>query len=221
MWHVVEIAGMTALGILAAALAAVGLALAVAFAADRGRTVPLKRVSVFILDFLYLPLKMLFAAFKSVPKLDQVMVSLKNQTHRPRFAAADRRVVLAPQCLRALECPARSSRRGILCVKCGKCKVGGLAAEAERLGYGFYLLTGSSFVRTIIEEDKPDAALLVACAYECNKVMMALGRLPTYGVSLDSDGCVGTEVTESNVLAAMRIGRESDTSADPAAEAQD
>ncbi len=76
------------------------------------------------------------------------------------------------------------------------------------------LMSNSSFIRTIIEEDKPDAALLVACAYECNKVMMALGALATYGVSLDSDGCVGTEVTESNVIAAMRIGLESRTGAE-------
>jgi len=212
MWRFVEIAGMISLALLIAVLAAVGLALNLAFAAHRGRRTPLKRLSVFVLDFLYLPLKMLFAAFKNVPKLDAIMVSLKNQSNRPRFAAATRRVVLAPQCLRALECPAKSSRRGILCKQCGLCKVGELAAEAERLGYGFYLLTGSSFIRTVIEEDQPDAALLVACAYECNKVMMSLGRLATYGVCLDSDGCVGTEVTEANVLAAMRIGRETEPS---------
>jgi hypothetical protein len=199
---------MLVLGLALAAALCVAGALAVAWRAYRGRPAPLTRASAFVLDCLYLPLKMLFAAARGVPKLDAMMVALRNRANARRFRRAHRRVLFAPQCLRDIACPAPSSRRGIVCQRCGKCKVAAILAEAERLGYRFYLLTGSSFVPTIIEEERPDAALLLACPYECNKVMMALGRLPAVAVCLDRDGCVATDVRVDDVLEALRRGLE-------------
>ena len=46
----------------------------------------------------------------------------------------------------------------------------------------------------------------MACPYECNKVMMALGALATYAVCLDRDGCVNTDVSLDRVREAMRLG---------------
>jgi hypothetical protein len=216
MWEIVDVAGLIACALLAAAVLSVALALLVATRVYRGHWVPLKRFSAFVLDFLYLPLKFLFAALKGVPKLDAVMVALKNRVNRRRFERARKRIILAPQCLRALDCPAVSTRRGIQCRRCGKCAVCEMAKEAERLGFPFYLLTGSSFVPTIIREVRPDAALLVACPYECNKVMMALGGLTTYAVELDRDGCVGTAVSVPAGLEAMRMGRADEEASDGA-----
>jgi hypothetical protein len=206
MWGFVELVGQVVAGLVVAAIVCVAAALGVAALVYRGHWAPLKRFSIFVLDFLYLPLKMAFGVLRRVPKLDALMVTLKNRANRSRFARSRRRLLLAPQCLRHLECPATSTRRGILCERCGLCKVAAIFEEAERLGYGLYLLTGSSFVPQIVEEEKPEAALLVACPYECNKVMMALGRLATCAVSLERDGCVSTDVSVERVAEAMRLG---------------
>lgn len=206
MWQVAERIGQIAAGVLAVAVLSILVALATAAWVSRGYWAPGKRFSIFVLDFLYLPLKILFDRFDRAQAFDAMMVKLKNRVNRRRFAAARRRIVLAPTCLRDLECPAISTRRGIQCTQCGRCKVGAMKAEAESLGYGYYLLTGSSFVVQIVKDERPDAALLVACPYECNKVMMALGRLTAYAVPLDRDGCVSTEVTLERVSAALRIG---------------
>ena len=206
MWIVLEHVGRVAAALLAAAVLSVVVALAVAAWASRGHWAPLKRFSILVLASLYLPLKLLFASVHRLPSLDAMMVTLKNQANRKRFARARRRLLLAPTCLRDLACPAPSTRRGIQCKQCGRCKIGEIKADAERLGYGFYLLTGSSFVPQIIADERPDAALLVACPYECNKVMMALGGLTTYAVELDRDGCVSTDVSLDRVAAALREG---------------
>jgi hypothetical protein len=213
MWLVVEVVGMAAAAAMALLVLSVLVALAVAGRVRRGRGAPLKRFSVFVLDFLYLPLKMLFGLFGRTSRLDERMVALRNRVNREPFIHSSRRLLLAPQCLRDLECPAPSTRRGILCKECGRCTVGDIAAEARRLGYQLYLLTGSAFIPTLVAEERPDAALLVACPYECNKVMMALGGLTTYAVPLTRDGCVGTDVDISLVVEAMHLGR-------PAAQAE-
>lgn len=206
MWQVVERIGQIAAAVLAVAVLSITAALAIAAWVSRGHWAPGKRFSIFVLDFLYLPLKVAFAKLDRAQVFDAMMVRLKNRVNRSRFAAARRRIVLAPTCLRDLECPAISTRRGIQCSQCGRCEVGTMKAEAESLGYGYYLLTGSSFVAQIVKDEQPEAALLVACPYECNKVMMALGRLTTYAVPLDRDGCVNTAVTPERVSEALRIG---------------
>jgi len=206
MWIVIEHIGRIAVVVLAAAALSVVVALAVAAWVARGHWAPLKRFSIFVLDFFYLPFKVAFGSSRALPSLDAMMLALKNRANKGRFARSRKRLLLAPTCLRHLECPAPSTRRGIQCRGCGKCKIAEIKADAERLGYRFYLLTGSSFVPQIVAEEQPDAALLVACPYECNKVMMALGRLATCGVPLDRDGCVNTDVTLERVAEALRLG---------------
>ena len=208
MWVVIELIGQIVVVVVAAALASVGVALAVAARVARGHWAPLKRFSVFVLDFLHLPLKLLFHALPGAPSLDAMAVALKNAANRSRFARSRKRLLLAPTCLRHLECPAPSTRRGIQCKGCGRCKVGDILAEAQRLGYRLYVLTGSSFVPQILADERPDAALLVACPYECNKVMTALGGLAAYAVPLERDGCVNTDVSLSKVAEAMTLGLE-------------
>lgn len=219
MWLVLETIGRVVAIVLAVAAVAVAVALAVGAWVRLGHWAPLKRLSIVVLDAVYLPLKVLFGSVKALPSIDSLMVALKNQANRRRFVRSRKRLLLAPTCLRALECPAPSTRRGIQCKRCGRCKVGEIKAEAERLGYRFYLLTGSSFIRQIVADEQPDAALLVACHYECNKVMMALGRLATYAVPLDRDGCVNTDVSLDRVAEGMRLGlaeAPSETEAAPA-----
>ncbi len=206
MWHAVEIVGAITLAVAGAAVAGVLVALGIAAWARRGHWVPLKSFSVFMLDFFYLPLRRAFGALRGAPGLDELMVGLKNRVNRRKFLLARRRLLLAPQCLRHIDCPAPSTGRGIICQACGRCKLDRILAEAKRLGYRPYVLAGSSFVHRLIEEEKPDGALCIACPYECNRFMMALGGVAAYTVCLTKDGCVSTDIAVSSVLDAMRLG---------------
>jgi len=206
MWNVVEQVGRWIALAGAAAALCVLLALGVAVGARRGHWVPLKRLSVRLLEFLYLPVRLLLSVLPGAPSLDAMMVALRNRGNRARFARSRSRLLLAPACLRDPACPAPSGPRGIQCMRCGRCKVRELEAQATRLGYKVFVLAGSAAVPRLVAEERPDAALLVACPYECNKVMMALGRLATYAVPLDRNGCVGTDVALARVAEALRLG---------------
>ncbi len=158
-----------------------------------------------VLDFFYLPLRHLFVKFSDSRTLDKWMASLKNMAHKSAFAKTRKRIILAPHCMRALDCPAHSTREGIQCKSCGKCVFSRLKKDSEANGYKLFILTGSSFVKRILQMEKADGVLLIACDYELNKVMRALKgkKVVTYGVPMERDGCFGTEVDYQKVLDAF------------------
>lgn len=158
-----------------------------------------------VLDFFYLPLRHLFVKFSDSRTLDKWMASLKIMAHKSAFAKTRKRIILAPHCMRALDCPAYSTREGIQCKSCGKCVFTRLKKDSEKNGYKLFILTGSSFVKRILQMEKADGVLLIACDYELNKVMRALKgkKVVTYGVPMERDGCFGTEVDYQKVLDAF------------------
>jgi len=160
-----------------------------------------------VLDFFYLPVKFFFFRLSDTRKLDKWMVSLKNIAHRNKFAKTRTRMIIAPHCMRFLDCPASSTKSGIQCVSCGKCVFTRLKEDAEKYGYKLYIVTGSSFVKHIIKDGKYEGALLIACDYELNKVMMGLKgkNIVTYGVPMLNDGCFNTEVEYSELLETLEM----------------
>jgi hypothetical protein len=155
-----------------------------------------------VLDFFYLPLRQIFLKFSDTRVLDKWMASLKNRAHASAFAKTKKRIILAPHCMRSLDCPAHSTQTGIQCKSCGKCVFTRLKKDAEKYGYKVFVLTGSSYVKNILKSEAVDGVLLIACDYEINKVMRALKgkKVVTYGIPMERDGCFGTEVDYQNVL---------------------
>jgi len=155
-----------------------------------------------VLDFFYLPLRQIFLKFSDTRILDKWMSSLKNRAHASAFAKTKKRIILAPHCMRSLDCPAHSTQTGIQCKSCGKCVFTRLKKDAEKYGYKVFIMTGSSYVKNILKMESADGVLLIACDYEINKVMRALkGKgVVSYGIPMERDGCFGTEVNYQNVL---------------------
>ncbi|WP_370575945.1 DUF116 domain-containing protein [Methanomethylovorans sp.] len=158
-----------------------------------------------ILDYFYLPIKYFFYKFSDPRILDKWMVSLKNIAHRNDFYRTKNRIILAPHCMRSMDCPAHSTEEGIQCVSCGKCIFERLGKDAQKYGYKLYIITGSSFVKHILRNEKIEGALLIACDYELNKVMRALKgtKIVTYGVPMLNDGCYNTQVEYNDLMQAF------------------
>lgn len=158
-----------------------------------------------ILDFFYLPIKSIFYRYSETEKLERWMVSLKNMAHKSDFKKTKNRLLLAPHCMRALDCPAASTKFGIECISCGKCVFSKMKDDAQRFNYTLYIVAGSSYIRHIIKKESADGAFLLACNYELNKVMRSLKHknIVTYGVPLLNDGCFATEIDYNNLLKVM------------------
>ncbi|MBN2110589.1 MAG: DUF116 domain-containing protein [Methanosarcinaceae archaeon] len=160
-----------------------------------------------VLDFFYLPVKFFFFRLSDTKILDKWMVSLKNIAHMDDFARTKKRMIITPHCMRSLDCPASSTKEGIQCLSCGKCVFTELKKDARKYGYKLYIVTGSSFVKHIIKGGRYDGALLIACDYELNKVMMGLkGQdIVTYGIPMLNDGCFNTRVDYDRVIETLEM----------------
>jgi len=85
--------------------------------------------------------------------VDDVGVRLRNYINRQEFlkTSFERRFIFMPQCVRSTECPAKLTPEGIKCVNCGRCRVGEAKEYAEGMGYRFFIVPGSSFIKRIIK----------------------------------------------------------------------
>jgi len=132
------------------------------------------------------------------------MVCLDNEFWRGQFAAVPfaRRLLLLPHCLRKESvCPGTYSPRGLACRGCGGCEIGGLKAEAERLGYEVLVAEGTPAVVQTILSGRCDAVLGVACLDSLEKAFRRVSDLgmPHLAVPLLRDGCKETEA-ETDVV---------------------
>jgi uncharacterized protein len=172
----------------------------------------LLRISVWILDFFHLQVKMGLKKIFPDYNFDLAMIDARNKFNKKKFEVSEKRIFLAPHCMRSPDCPAASSQYGIQCIRCGSCKYDRITKEAEKLDYSIFILAGSSFIKKLIEENKPESVLLLGCSYEINKVMMAFEGRVTYGITLLKDGCVNTDADMDKIFTIMHLGKKTELS---------
>ena len=203
---VLNIIGITATVVLLSIILVIILSLVYVILISRKNKLILK-ISVSVLDFFHLQLKMLLKKIFPRFNFDHVMIVARNELNRGSFEKSEKRIFLAPHCLRSPDCPASTTQYGVQCKRCGKCQFDNIMNGVEKFHYSLFILAGSSFVKKLIEETKPDGILLLGCAYEINKVMMALDGRITYGITLLKDGCVNTISDLDKVISTMQIGK--------------
>jgi len=97
-----------------------------------------------------------------------------NEFFKKKFQSIpfEERAIFLPQCLRNRNCKAKTTKEeGIMCEydKCKfKCKLGRLKKEAKKLKYNVFIAPGSSYIKTMMENNgnKIKGALGVACGNE-------------------------------------------------------
>ncbi len=172
----------------------------------------LPKLLLFTVDTFYFQLKKLAKRFGLGEKIiDLIGIEVRNHLGFKKFVKVEAgdRILIVPQCLRHAKCPARlDSRIGIACKECGLCILKDLKAEAEKLGYKFYIVPGGRFVQRIVRAVKPKAALGVACTKDLNIAMHEIAGTKTVvqGVPLIRDGCIQTQVDVKDLLRTLRAG---------------
>lgn len=178
---------------------------------------PLGGLFVFLIDLLDSPLKALFRVFRVEDEIvDRAYIEIQNTIMRSGFEKVPYkdRIIFLPQCLRHKDCRASLTRKGIVCIKCGKCKIVKLLNEAEKLGYrAGYVVPGSSFIRRIVKAEKPGAVIGVACMPECKQgiqILMKYG-LPGQAIPLLRSGCIDTIADFDRVIEIIRLPKKNST----------
>ncbi len=127
----------------------------------------------------------------------EIAIELRNKINMEKFKKIPPKdkIIVLPQCIRNVNCPARlDPKTGIICKKCGLCVFKDIKEIAEKYGYKIFLVPGGRFVERIILSIKPKAAVGVACLKDLYKAMKEVSKhgIITIGIPLIKEGCVET-----------------------------
>lgn len=166
---------------------------------------------LFVLDFLYYPLKTLTErmGFRK-GYIDMLSNDMKNFVKYKELSKIpfNERILLLPQCLRKMDCPATlNSLRGFQCIQCGRCEIGDLISFCNELNLQVFIIPGGSFVKKVVKLTKPKAIIGVGCHIELREGSLVLDylKIPGRGISLEKDGCIETKVNYEKIKKALLI----------------
>ncbi len=209
-----EVVGKVSIFLVASLLALLFFSLVLGVILVKKQRFVLPKVLLFTVDTFYLQIKELTKKFGLGERIiDQIGIELRNHLYFNEFssiAPADK-IVVVPQCLRDLKCPARlDPASGIKCRECGKCVINDLKEDAKSLGYTMYVVPGGRFVERIVKRVQPKAALGVACTKDLNMAMHQISKsgIVVQGVPLIHDGCMNTKVDVKELIYRMKLGIE-------------
>lgn len=170
------------------------------------------KILLLILDSLYIPSKRIVSFFGGDDlMIDYAASEARNILLKKEFSKVpySGRIVIAPQCLRDIDCKTSfSSEAGAQCLGCKKCKIFKIAEKANELGYkGTYIAPGGGFVKRIIKKFKPAGVIGLGCPYELNMGLLEVSNkgIPCQGVLLLNSGCVGTDIDLDEIFNVMEL----------------
>ena len=197
-----------------ALLTIVGLLMVVLFIKTSKIIIP--RATLLVVSMMEIPIKHLLWTFKVDTKhngqdrIDLMLARIRNKLYVKQFSEIpmNQRAIFLPQCIRHADCPAKLTEEGIACLGCGRCEAASIKKEAEELGCMFFIVPGSSFLKRMVAKYEPKGIIGLGCYNEIKEgtaLTSALG-IPTQGVPLLKDGCVGTTADWDELRKTMQLG---------------
>lgn len=154
-----------------------------------------------IVNRLLFPVVIKVAKFLRIDK-DRIIrsfVAVNNELVMESFAgkAVKKPLILLPHCIQLEECELKITKDIMVCKKCGKCDIKGLAEIAEKYNLRVSVATGGTIARRIVKETKPDLIIAVACERDLLSGIMDTYPLPVIGVLNDRPNgpCINTRVS--------------------------
>ena len=177
------------------------------------------RITLTFVSLLESLIKAIFRTFGADDAIvDEVGVRLRNYINQEKFREVpkDERAVFLPQCLRAIDCPAKLTPEGLRCINCGRCSIGAAKGYAEGLGYRFFVAPGSGVIKRMIKKYRPGAVVGVGCIMEIKEGVDLCHRydIPAIGVPLLTSGCISTKLEWDRFYETISDGKSSTPSND-------
>ncbi len=165
----------------------------------------LPKLFLYIMDNYHSILLKAYSLIGTEETFYRVGVELYNKYYEEDFKKAKKKVMVVPHCMRDLKCPAKLGRDGIQCVFCKLCPLGDIIKKANEKNIDLYIVPGSTFLKRVLKEKKPDGVFGVACPADLFYVMNSLSRkgMPCQGQLLLTDGCICTKLNIKELLDRM------------------
>jgi hypothetical protein len=164
------------------------------------------KLSLYITNNFYSILLRIFLIIGTEDTFYKVASDFYNKYYCEDFKKAKNKVLILPHCLRDLKCPGKLGPDGVECVFCGKCPIGRVIKVAEENGYKTYVVPGSTFLKQVLKDKKPDGVFAVACHNDMFHGMTFLSRknVPVQGQLLMKDGCISTLVDVEELISRLK-----------------
>jgi geranylgeranyl pyrophosphate synthase len=139
-----------------------------------------------------------------------LMVEINNCVWRDTVAAVpyEKRILLLPQCLsNTAQCQAKTDELGLLCMRCGGCKLPTLQDKAAELGIMSIVAEGFTPVIGLLESGVVHTVIGVGCLDSLEKAFPLLVNhaIPGIAVPLNKAGCRDTKVDYQYVEDCLRM----------------
>ncbi len=170
------------------------------------------KLFLYIMDNFYSMLLKIFLLVGTEDTFYKIGIDFYNKYYAEKFSKTQKRILILPHCLRDLKCPAKLGANGIECIFCKKCPLGDIVKVAKENNYKIYIVPGSTFLKRILKENRPDGVFGVACYRDLFYGMNYLSRkgVATQGQALLKDGCVNTMVNVEELLDRLNQNSTSD-----------
>ena len=175
-----------AVGLGAVTLFMLGGALTLVFTIIRGKNLFFnRRIRGVVIRFLF-PLLVIVGRLLGIGKDDvrRSFIAINNQLvlAESRKVRPDRLLLLIPHCLQHHDCPIRIIGHAENCKACGKCKIKDLVSLAGRYNVSISVATGGTLARKIVEENRPEMIIGVACERDLTSGIQDTYPIPVFGV---------------------------------------
>ncbi|QSZ68428.1 DUF116 domain-containing protein [Methanofollis aquaemaris] len=120
----------------------------------------------------------------------------------------EKRAIFLPQCLRAGDCPASLTPEGLVCRRCKRCAIGSEIDTFEEMGYRVFIVPGSTFIKRMVKQHRPEAIIGVGCLMEIKEGLELCDKIGLIGMGVITlkDGCVETILDWSDLVEIAEIG---------------
>jgi hypothetical protein len=114
-------------------------------------------------------------------------------------------LLLLPQCLQRSDCKIRLVQDILSCKQCGNCQIKDVIQICQQYGIKAWVATGGRLARKIIEEQKPQAIIAVACERELVDGIRDCYPLPVFAIlnQRPYGPCMDTTATLDRVKSAI------------------
>jgi hypothetical protein len=135
------------------------------------------------------------------------IIDINNKLVRKQRYNVKNILILLSHCLQRDKCKIRLTHNVYNCERCGKCEIRDLIQIADENHLRLFVATGGSLARRIVNEEKPEAIIAVACENELSSGIADTYPLPVIGIANERPygPCLNTTVDLEKIKDAINF----------------
>lgn len=135
---------------------------------------------------------------RDTDRVSRAFVDLNNRMVFAAFRKKPEKVlVLLPHCIQLDACAYKITHDIYKCVQCGRCVVKDFVELGLKYGFSVHVATGGTVARRLVQEERPDIVLAVACERDLTSGIRDSVPYPVIGITNERPNgpCINTTIS--------------------------